>query len=266
MAPDRRAARRPDDTLDPQPSLTEQHQTTRVAYGWAYATSTTRMSRESHRSDARRNRRQTGPLAKSQSLSSNTHRHGPRPRDDSFRPLPRAARHPFSNPTMPPTRAGGVIALPTNSIASSPCWRTTPLACWEPVVSSESQLEALVRPVGWPRLRRFAGRMCASSVASGGGTSDPGTAIQAVPGSGVDAGRVGRLARLITIQLSTATTRRHRHAGFQSASSPAPTLGHESPAFTLREYADVIPGMQAAAAPAVAELVKAQGESDPKAA
>lgn len=34
-------------------------------------------------------------------------------------------------------------------------------------------------------------------------------------------------------------------------------LGHESPAFTLKQYAHVIPGMQAAAAAAVAELVRA---------
>jgi integrase len=33
-------------------------------------------------------------------------------------------------------------------------------------------------------------------------------------------------------------------------------LGHESPAFTLKQYAHVIPGMQAAAAAAVAELIK----------
>lgn len=33
-------------------------------------------------------------------------------------------------------------------------------------------------------------------------------------------------------------------------------LGHESPAFTLKQYAHVIPGMQAAAAARIAELVK----------
>ena len=32
-------------------------------------------------------------------------------------------------------------------------------------------------------------------------------------------------------------------------------LGHETPAFTLKQYAHVIPGMQAEAAAAVAELV-----------
>jgi integrase len=35
-------------------------------------------------------------------------------------------------------------------------------------------------------------------------------------------------------------------------------LGHESPAFTLKQYAHVIPGMQAAAAAVVAELVRDQ--------
>lgn len=43
-------------------------------------------------------------------------------------------------------------------------------------------------------------------------------------------------------------------------------LGHESPAFTLKQYAHVIPGMQAAAAAAVAALAKAQSEVDPEAA
>lgn len=35
-------------------------------------------------------------------------------------------------------------------------------------------------------------------------------------------------------------------------------LGHENPAFTLKQYAHVIPGMQAAAACAIAELIKAR--------
>ena len=43
-------------------------------------------------------------------------------------------------------------------------------------------------------------------------------------------------------------------------------LGHESPAFRLKQYADVIPGMQAAAAAAVAELIKDQPAGDRKAA
>jgi integrase len=33
-------------------------------------------------------------------------------------------------------------------------------------------------------------------------------------------------------------------------------LGHESPAFTLKQYAHVIPGMQAAAAAVVADLIR----------
>ena len=41
-------------------------------------------------------------------------------------------------------------------------------------------------------------------------------------------------------------------------------LGHESPAFTLKQYAHVIPGMQAAAAAAVAELVQDQRRSRPR--
>jgi hypothetical protein len=43
-------------------------------------------------------------------------------------------------------------------------------------------------------------------------------------------------------------------------------LGHESPAFTLRQYAHVIPGMQAAAAAVVAELVRDQTAVDSDAA
>ena len=43
-------------------------------------------------------------------------------------------------------------------------------------------------------------------------------------------------------------------------------LGHESPAFTLKQHAHVIPGMEAAAAAAVAELAQDHGEADPKAA
>jgi len=39
-------------------------------------------------------------------------------------------------------------------------------------------------------------------------------------------------------------------------------LGHESPAFPLKQYAHVIPGMQATAAAVVAELVRAEAERD----
>ncbi|MBV9334680.1 MAG: hypothetical protein JO243_02205 [Solirubrobacterales bacterium] len=58
------------------------------------------------------------------------------------------------------------------------------------VFFSESKIETLVRPVGWRRLRQFAGSTSASNVAFRGITPDPSTAIQAVTGSGVDAGQV----------------------------------------------------------------------------
>lgn len=37
-------------------------------------------------------------------------------------------------------------------------------------------------------------------------------------------------------------------------------LGHENPAFTMKQYAHVLPGMQAEAALAIADLVGAEGE------
>ena len=43
-------------------------------------------------------------------------------------------------------------------------------------------------------------------------------------------------------------------------------LGHESPAFTLKQYAHVIPGMQAAAAALIADLVRDQTTADRDAA
>lgn len=46
---------------------------------------------------------------------------------------------------------------------------------------------------------------------------------------------------------------RHREQAF--CKEDGERLGHESPAFTLKEYAHVIPGMQADAARAIAELV-----------
>lgn len=36
-------------------------------------------------------------------------------------------------------------------------------------------------------------------------------------------------------------------------------LGHETPAFTLKQYAHVIPGMQAEAAEAISNLVAPEG-------
>ncbi len=56
---------------------------------------------------------------------------------------------------------------------------------------SETGIGSLVRPRGWRRLRRFAGRTGGSGVACRGLTPDPATAIQAVTGSGVDAGQDG---------------------------------------------------------------------------
>ena len=41
-------------------------------------------------------------------------------------------------------------------------------------------------------------------------------------------------------------------------------LGHENPAFTLKQYAHVIPGMQAEAASAIAALVAGEVEADGK--
>ena len=40
-------------------------------------------------------------------------------------------------------------------------------------------------------------------------------------------------------------------------------LGHESPAFTLKQYAHVLPGMQAEAAERIANLIKSGGEAGP---
>ena len=40
-------------------------------------------------------------------------------------------------------------------------------------------------------------------------------------------------------------------------------LGHEDPAFTMKQYAHVIPGMQAEAAELVAALVAASRATDP---
>ena len=56
---------------------------------------------------------------------------------------------------------------------------------------SDVYVSALVRPVGRRRLRQFAGRIGGSNVAFRGITPDPTTAIQAVVGSGVEAGRMG---------------------------------------------------------------------------
>jgi integrase len=76
-------------------------------------------------------------------------------------------------------------------------------------------------------------------------------------------GRLIKRAGLRTIRLHDL---RHTHATLAlQAGVPVKViserLGHESPAFTLKQYAHVIPGMQAAAAALVAELIKDQGEA-----
>lgn len=62
-------------------------------------------------------------------------------------------------------------------------------------------------------------------------------------------------------------TIRHTHATLAlkagvSVKVISERLGHESPAFTLKQYAHVLPGMRATAAAVVAELVRAEAESD----
>jgi integrase len=76
-------------------------------------------------------------------------------------------------------------------------------------------------------------------------------------------GRLIKRAGLRTIRLHDL---RHTHATLAlQAGVPVKViserLGHESPAFTLKQYAHVIPGMQAAAAALVAELIKDQGKA-----
>jgi len=75
--------------------------------------------------------------------------------------------------------------------------------------------------------------------------------------------RLVRRADLRTIRLHDL---RHTHATLAlKAGVPVKViserLGHESPAFTLKQYAHIIPGMQAAAAALVAELIKEQGDA-----
>ncbi len=80
--------------------------------------------------------------------------------------------------------------------------------------------------------------------------------------------RIVRRAGIRTIRLHDL---RHTHATLAlKAGVPVKVvserLGHESPAFTLKQYAHVIPGMQAAAAAVVAELVRDQGTTGREAA
>lgn len=73
-----------------------------------------------------------------------------------------------------------------------------------------------------------------------------------------------RLVRRAGIRAIRLHDLRHTHATMAlKAGVPVKVvserLGHESPAFTLKQYAHVIPGMQAAAAAAVADLIRADG-------
>ncbi len=77
----------------------------------------------------------------------------------------------------------------------------------------------------------------------------------------------GRLVSRATLRTIRLHDLRHMHATLAlKAGVPVKVvserLGHESPAFTLKQYAHVIPGMQAAAAALVAELIKEQGEAE----
>jgi hypothetical protein len=77
-------------------------------------------------------------------------------------------------------------------------WRvSTDWAPWQGrtcVRPSESRIDALIRPGGWPGRQLLAGRGRASNVACRGLTPTPATVIQAVSGAGVDAGQVEGLA------------------------------------------------------------------------
>ena len=80
-----------------------------------------------------------------------------------------------------------------------------------------------------------------------------------------------RLVRKAGIRRIRLHDLRHTHATLPlKAGAPVKVvseqLGHESPAFTLKQYAHVIPGMQAAAAAVVAELVRDQSPSGREAA
>src|SRR5438105_7305752 len=71
------------------------------------------------------------------------------------------------------------------------------------------------------------------------------------------------------VSRATTSATRTRRSLLRLASpsrSSASELGHESPAFTLKQYAHVMPGMQAAAAAVVADLVRDQATPDRDAA
>jgi integrase len=80
-----------------------------------------------------------------------------------------------------------------------------------------------------------------------------------------------RLVRRAGIRVIRLHDLRHTHATLAlKAGVPVKVigerLGHESPAFTLKQYAHVIPGMHAAAAAVVADLIREHTAADRDAA
>ena len=117
--------------------------------------------------------------------------------------------------------------------------------------SSEDGAEGLVRLVGRRRLARCAGSIGASNVACRGLTPDLATAIQAVAKSGVEAGRIGAVARMTDLPFGEAAPqaaegpRRHpgspTHAALR-ARSPASSLLRR-PALDLRAKPEFDPAV-----------------------
>jgi hypothetical protein len=109
-------------------------------------------------------------------------------------------------------------------------------ARWRDNVSaSESGIESLVRPGGWRRLRRFAGRTDASSVACRARTPDPATAIQAVTGSGVDAGQVGGTRSINKDRPSERVTAERRRESVDRRRQPSLWRGYQAGTCVPRE-------------------------------
>jgi integrase len=84
--------------------------------------------------------------------------------------------------------------------------------------------------------------------------------------NGGDEFAVGRLIKRADLRTIRLHDLRHTHA-VRALKAGVPVkviserLGHELPAFTLKQYAHVIPGLQAAAAALVADIIKEQGEA-----
>jgi hypothetical protein len=92
----------------------------------------------------------------------------------------------------PPPARGAELPQRTARRRTRRRLRSSGLAWANSNVVSESGLATLVRLVRRRRVTRFAGSSRRSNVACHGLTPGPGTAVQAVPGPGVDAGRWGR--------------------------------------------------------------------------